>query len=84
MTGKSTTCLNLGSYNYLGFAQKEGPCADAAIEAVYKYGVGSPSTVRDLGELQSLHVVTMWLNNINEWRAVFMNIFLVLLLRAIE
>lgn len=49
-TGKHTSCINLGSYNYLGFAQNEGPCADAAVEAVYKYGVGSPSTVRDLGE----------------------------------
>lgn len=39
--GTTSTCLNLSSYNYLGFAQSEGPCSDSAIEAVSKYGVGS-------------------------------------------
>ena len=50
MTGSSTRCLNLGSYNYLGFAETSGPCADAAIESVYKYGVGNCSPRRELGE----------------------------------
>ena len=49
--GTSTRCLNLGSYNYLGFAESTGPCADAAMEATYKYGAGCCSMRRDLGRL---------------------------------
>ncbi|CEP63077.1 serine C-palmitoyltransferase LCB2 LALA0_S07e01882g [Lachancea lanzarotensis] len=44
--GTATMCLNLSSYNYLGFAQSEGPCTTAALESVDKYGVcaGGPRT----------------------------------------
>ncbi len=49
LTGSTTRCLNLGSYNYLGFAETEGPCADASIEATYEYGAGNNSPRRDLG-----------------------------------
>jgi serine palmitoyltransferase len=48
-TGTETKCLNLGSYNYLGFAQSKGPCADNSIESVRKYGVASFSSRRELG-----------------------------------
>nr|UWK20362.1 sphinganine palmytoil transferase subunit 2 [Trichoderma rhododendri] len=43
-TGTYTETLNMSSYNYLGFAQSDGPCADAVEESVKKYGVtfGSP------------------------------------------
>jgi serine palmitoyltransferase len=41
----------LGSYNYLGFAQNEGPCADAAIEALHAYGPSTSSSQRHLGTL---------------------------------
>ncbi|AWU78155.1 hypothetical protein CAS74_003038 [Pichia kudriavzevii] len=39
--GTSKPCLNLSSYNYLGFAQSVGICTDDSIEAVKKYGVSS-------------------------------------------
>lgn len=39
--GTSTPCLNLSSYNYLGFAQSVGKCTDDAIASVKKYGVSS-------------------------------------------
>jgi serine palmitoyltransferase len=39
--GTTSTCLNLSSYNYLGFAQSEGACTNAAVDIVEKYGVGS-------------------------------------------
>ena len=29
LTGSQKTMINFASYNYLGFAQNEGPCADA-------------------------------------------------------
>ncbi|KAI9136959.1 serine palmitoyltransferase [Paraphysoderma sedebokerense] len=39
-TGSIQKCLNLSSYNYLGFAQSEGKCADEVEKVVQKYGVG--------------------------------------------
>ncbi|KAJ5491093.1 Serine palmitoyltransferase 2 [Penicillium diatomitis] len=55
LTGTFTDTLNLSSYNYLGFAQSEGPCADSAEETVRKYGISTPST-RAEGGTQDLHV----------------------------
>ncbi len=55
--GTTTRCLNLSSYNYLGFAESTGPCAEAATEATYKYGAGSCSTRRDLGRLPPFNSV---------------------------
>jgi 7-keto-8-aminopelargonate synthetase-like enzyme len=40
LTGTQTECINFGSYNYLGFAQSQGPCADAAQESIEVYGCG--------------------------------------------
>ncbi|KAJ5450166.1 Pyridoxal phosphate-dependent transferasemajor regionsubdomain 2 [Penicillium daleae] len=55
LTGTTTDTLNLSSYNYLGFAQSEGPCADIAEETVRKYGIATPSTRAEAGT-QDLHV----------------------------
>lgn len=41
--------INLGSYNYLGFAENTGSCADAAAEVTMKYGVGVASTRQEIG-----------------------------------
>ncbi|KIW03829.1 uncharacterized protein PV09_05128 [Verruconis gallopava] len=49
LTGTKTETLNMSSYNYLGFAQSEGPCADAVEEAVRKYGISTCSTRADAG-----------------------------------
>ncbi|CAL8316309.1 unnamed protein product [Merluccius merluccius] len=43
--------INMGSYNYLGFAQNKGRCADAAIQVTEKYGVGVGSTRCEMGNL---------------------------------
>jgi len=48
-TGTYTETLNMSSYNYLGFAQSEGPCADAVEECVRKYGVSMCSPRMDSG-----------------------------------
>ncbi|KAJ5204477.1 Pyridoxal phosphate-dependent transferase major region subdomain 2 [Penicillium cinerascens] len=55
LTGTTTDTLNLSSYNYLGFAQSEGPCADQAEESVRKYGIATPSTRAETGT-QDLHI----------------------------
>ncbi|XP_009378026.2 long chain base biosynthesis protein 2a [Pyrus x bretschneideri] len=41
LTKKTSRCLNLGSYNYLGFAASDEYCTPRAIETLKKY---SPST----------------------------------------
>ncbi|XP_072300893.1 serine palmitoyltransferase 2b [Eucyclogobius newberryi] len=43
--------INMGSYNYLGFAEKTGACAEAALEAAHTYGVGVSSTRSEMGNL---------------------------------
>ncbi|KAK3375294.1 pyridoxal phosphate-dependent transferase [Podospora didyma] len=48
-TGTLTETLNMSSYNYLGFAQSEGPCADAVEECVRKYNLSSCSPRADAG-----------------------------------
>lgn len=48
-TGTTTETLNMSSYNYLGFAQSEGPCADAVEETVKKYGMSLSSPCADAG-----------------------------------
>ncbi|XP_073711669.1 serine palmitoyltransferase 2b [Misgurnus anguillicaudatus] len=43
--------INMGSYNYLGFAESSGACADAASDCCMKYGVGVSSTRQEIGNL---------------------------------
>ncbi|KAI0468256.1 PLP-dependent transferase [Xylaria cf. heliscus] len=47
--GTTTETLNMSSYNYLGFAQSEGPCANAVEECVRKYGLSFCSSRTDAG-----------------------------------
>lgn len=42
--------INMGSYNYLGFAENTGACYDAAVEATHMYGAGVGSTRCELGK----------------------------------
>lgn len=50
LTGKILRVMNMGSYNYLGFAENNGPCADASEEATKTYGLGVCSTRHELGK----------------------------------
>ncbi|XP_076129485.1 serine palmitoyltransferase 2b [Alosa pseudoharengus] len=43
--------INMGSYNYLGFAENIGTCSDAATKATLQYGVGVNSTRHEMGNL---------------------------------
>ena len=49
LTGTTTETLNMSSYNYLGFAQSEGPCADAVEETIKRYGLSMVSPRNDVG-----------------------------------
>jgi len=42
--GETKNYINLGSYNYLGFAENSGPCTESAIVSCKKFGLASCST----------------------------------------
>lgn len=52
--------INMGSYNYLGFAENTGACADAALEVTKMYGVGVGSTRCEMGKGGNLLNVDIW------------------------
>jgi len=54
LTGKKIECINLGSYNYLGFAENNGACAEASIDNLKKFGISTCSSRRELGNM-TLH-----------------------------
>ncbi|CAG2102135.1 unnamed protein product [Medioppia subpectinata] len=55
LTGNKTNAINLGSYNYLGFAQNTGSGTDRVLQTVHKYGIGIASTHHELGKLD-IHI----------------------------
>ncbi|KAH8233910.1 hypothetical protein KR032_003251 [Drosophila birchii] len=60
-TGTETRCLNLGSYNYLGFAAATGRCADESEEKAREFGLAYCSSRCELGnneQLQELESLT--------------------------
>ena len=48
-TGRKLNCINLGSFNYLGFAEKEGECADAVEKSTRELGTGVSSSRMEIG-----------------------------------
>ncbi|EGG22099.1 serine C-palmitoyltransferase subunit [Cavenderia fasciculata] len=57
LTGEKKRCLNLGSYNYLGFAQNEGPIAESVVESIYQYGTFTCSSPSDIGTTTPLRLL---------------------------
>lgn len=55
LTGTTTDTLNLSSYNYLGFAQSEGPCSDNAEEVIRQDGISMTGSCGDAAT-SKLHV----------------------------
>ncbi|KAI9283168.1 pyridoxal phosphate-dependent transferase [Sporodiniella umbellata] len=51
LNGKTTEAINFSSYNYLGFAQNEGYCADQVESCVTEYGMSSSSPRLEAGNL---------------------------------
>lgn len=50
-TGEQTECLNMSSYNYLGYAESVGACADDVEEVVRRVGISSSATRSEAGTL---------------------------------
>eukprot|EP00842_Homolaphlyctis_polyrhiza_P001885 jgi/Hompol1/2698/HPOL_003004-RA len=57
LTGETQSLLNLSSYNYLGFAQSHGPCADAVEAQVRVSGIASCSPRLEAGSMALHHEV---------------------------
>jgi serine palmitoyltransferase len=51
-TGKKIKAINMGSYNYLGFAENDGPCSKEAIKSIRECGVATSSARQELGTLK--------------------------------
>lgn len=56
LLGTRTRVLNISSYNYLGFAQATGGCADVVEETIRRYGVSTCGARLD-GGTSELHVM---------------------------
>lgn len=52
-TGRKIKALNLGSYNYLGFAENSGDSSHEAMRAVRESGVSTGSSCTELGTLKA-------------------------------
>ncbi len=48
-TGDTIKALNMGSYNYLGFAENNGQCAKEAIKSIHDYGIATASSRQEFG-----------------------------------
>jgi serine palmitoyltransferase len=51
-SGKIIEALNLGSYNYLGFAENNGKCANDSIKAIREYSVANCTSSQEIGNLK--------------------------------
>ncbi|CAJ0590634.1 unnamed protein product [Cylicocyclus nassatus] len=49
-TGTQTNVINVVSYNYLGFANSSGPCAEAAMAKIEEQGLALCTTVHERGK----------------------------------
>ena len=54
--GTTTRALNMGSYNYLGFAENSGPNVDRVEDIIDDYGVGVSSTRNEIGLFERIRV----------------------------
>lgn len=54
-TGEKITTINLGSYNYLGFANNSGPIAENVIKSIKTYGVATNSSPQEYGMSRRKH-----------------------------
>lgn len=53
LTGRRIEALNLGSYNYLGFAQSTGPCTDAVLTCLQRDNISIGSARSETGNLET-------------------------------
>ena len=50
MSGNKFKCINIGSYNYLGFAENKGQCHDNSEVATKEMGIATCSSRHEIGD----------------------------------
>lgn len=50
--GTTRDCINLGSYNYLGFGQDKNPCTKDVVKTIETLGNSMCSTRNELGKIE--------------------------------
>ncbi|KAI8984289.1 pyridoxal phosphate-dependent transferase [Mycotypha africana] len=55
LTGTTTEALNFASYNYLGFSDNKGPCADAVEQSTQELGISTASPRAEAGTTKLAH-----------------------------
>ena len=50
LTGRTLRCLNLGSYNYLGFAAQDEYCTPRVLDSLASYGWATSSSRTEAGD----------------------------------
>lgn len=55
-TGNSRHCLNLGSYNYLGFAAQDEYCTPRVVKSLDKFAISTCASRADGGKFRSAHL----------------------------
>ena len=48
-TGKKVKALNMGSYNYLGYAENDGACSKAAMQSISDINVATCASRQEIG-----------------------------------
>lgn len=65
-TGTTSKCLNMGSYNYLGFAENQGKCTDSVKETIRTNSIATCSPRQELGttsqQLELENLIAKFLN----------------------
>lgn len=56
LTGGTKRCLNLGSYNYLGFAAADEYCTPRVLDTMEQWGISSCSSRSEAGALVCVRV----------------------------
>lgn len=51
-TGEEKRCLNLASYNYLGFAENSGPVIDSVVDSISNFGTACGASRLEGGDFQ--------------------------------
>lgn len=78
-TGTSTRVINFGSYNYLGFSENKGPCAQAVEKSVNELGNAICASRQELGTVPlfvfDIHIAIIIIGGIDRTSILKINAF---------
>jgi len=60
-TGEKIKTINLGSYNYLGFANNNGPIVENVINTIKTNGIAASSATQEFGNIEDFFVYLLFI-----------------------